>query len=588
MNFQTYFGITFLFIAVILSLVLIVYFYYKGNKTSELYSFICFQFLICIWSSGQIFEIFCHSTQSKWNSIVFQYFGISFIGLVWMIFSFSYTNNKAVVNKKYIIPLIIPPIIFYLSILTNDYHKLFYSEFNYKYSVYGLLFWLHLIVSYTYLMIGTILMIRYSREQLSYKRKQSILITFAVLIPIVSNIIYILKIFQFHIDITPVSFSISMLLFSIVTFRYRFFDIIPIATKKAVDNLKEAIVIIDSFNKIVDFNSSFANTFFNKKVIKKNDSIKEFIVALKEKLSESDSYMDILNTIEYGTEQFESGEIILSLKENRYFKVNVQPIYSNKGKNVLGRVISFNDISAYKMLVREIDEKNSELQIKNEQLKEYLLTVEELAMAKERNRITQDVHDNLGHSISLIIALLEICKITYKTEPKKTEEKLYEAVNVAREGLKALRCSLVGLAPNSLASENLVSALKNLASGFELAGIKIDLIVEGVNKQLNCVYTDAIYRICKEALTNSLRHGKARQVSIILKIMEDRIKLFIFDDGCGCSNINKGLGLTGIENRVKNLNGSINYSSDGEKGFNIHIQIQLKGKIEDDKNDNNR
>jgi len=587
MNLQTYIGVILLFMSVIMSLVLIMHFFHKGKRTATLYSFVCFQSLVFIWSLGQVFEIFSYSRQAKWNATIFEYFGIEFIGLSWMIFSFLYTTNKKILNKKYIIPLFIPSIILYISVLTNDYHNLFYSSFSYNYSSYGILFWIHLIVSYAYLSVGTALMIKYSIEELSYKRKQSILITIAVLIPIISNAIYISRHLRFNIDITPVSFSISMLLFSVATFKYRFLDIVPIATKKAVDNMAEAIVIVDNFNKIVDFNNSFISIFLSEKTIKNNENIKKFISNIKQSLKKQDSSTEILNAIEYGDSEFKSGEIVLVDKKTRCFKVNVQPIYDYK-KGILGRVISFNDISMYKNLVKELDEKNSQLLSVNEQLKEYSKTVEELAIAKERNRITQDVHDTLGHTMTLLITLLEVCKITYSTDTVKTEEKLCEATDIARSGLRELRNSIAGLVPYKLEEKDLVSDLRDLTSSFQLAGMKTDLIVEGINDQLKSACRNAIYRICKEALTNSLRHGKAKQVSIILRNRDSKIKLFIFDDGCGCGDINKGLGLTGIENRVKDLNGSITYGSDGEKGFNIHIEIQLEGEAINDKNDNSR
>jgi signal transduction histidine kinase len=55
------------------------------------------------------------------------------------------------------------------------------------------------------------------------------------------------------------------------------------------------------------------------------------------------------------------------------------------------------------------------------------------------------------------------------------------------------------------------------------------------------------------------------------------VKIYIFDDGIGCKTIKKGFGLTGMESRVKELNGSVEFGSDGEKGFNIFVDIPLGG-----------
>jgi signal transduction histidine kinase len=88
-------------------------------------------------------------------------------------------------------------------------------------------------------------------------------------------------------------------------------------------------------------------------------------------------------------------------------------------------------------------------------------------------------------------------------------------------------------------------------------------------------YKNTIYRICQEALTNSLRHGKATNVSIILRLSDDMISLYIIDDGVGCKNIKKSIGLSNMENRVMELGGKISFGSDGEKGFNINVDFPL-------------
>jgi signal transduction histidine kinase len=89
------------------------------------------------------------------------------------------------------------------------------------------------------------------------------------------------------------------------------------------------------------------------------------------------------------------------------------------------------------------------------------------------------------------------------------------------------------------------------------------------------VYSKVIFRVCQEALTNSLRHGKAKNVNIILRSSGNKLSLFIFDDGCGCSQIKKGFGLSGMEQRVKDLGGTLVFGSDGESGFNIRMEIPL-------------
>jgi signal transduction histidine kinase len=111
---------------------------------------------------------------------------------------------------------------------------------------------------------------------------------------------------------------------------------------------------------------------------------------------------------------------------------------------------------------------------------------------------------------------------------------------------------------------------------FKPSGMDIDFTYEGFSSFVSANYSKVIFRVCQEALTNSLRHGKAKHVNIILKLNDNKIKIFIFDDGCGSPNIKKGFGLSGMEQRVKDLDGNIVFGSDGESGFNIRLEIPIK------------
>ncbi|HEX3046257.1 MAG TPA: protein kinase [Bacillota bacterium] len=226
---------------------------------------------------------------------------------------------------------------------------------------------------------------------------------------------------------------------------------------------------------------------------------------------------------------------------------------------------------------RELQRKNAELSSANERLKEHAATVAELATIKERNRLAMDVHDTIGHTMTLLLKLLEVSKIVCRKDPAKTEAELGNAINITREGLKEVRCSVSGLMAERLETNNLPAALERLIAGFASSGVAIDLMIEGDVHLPDITYSDVIYRTCQEALTNALRHGKAKTVAVILKFKEDLIRLYIIDDGCGCKEVKKGVGLSGMEKRIKGLNGNFQFSSDGESGFIIQVEIPVGG-----------
>lgn len=234
--------------------------------------------------------------------------------------------------------------------------------------------------------------------------------------------------------------------------------------------------------------------------------------------------------------------------------MNIQPIFFGE-KELLGRVISFNNITNYKNVL------------------------EELAIIKERNRLAGEVHDTLGHTMTSIKALLDLSLVQLNHrrwgEAKKV---IQDARELTKEGMGELRRSILGLSSSGLESDSIIDAIRSLIIKFESLGVHVDLSVDEPEqyRERSVSFSTAIYRLCQEALTNSVRHGKAKNISIIIRTINEMVRISIIDDGCGCKMIHKGFGLSGMEQRVKNLNGKILLGSDGVKGFNIHVEIPVK------------
>ena len=568
-------------ISVVLSLSMIIFFLIRSKKTHLLLSYISCQALIFVWSTGQLLVFFSHDNNAMRLAMIYEYTAIMFVSLAWLMFCLNYTYNRLLVKKWLIVSLFIPPTLIYVALLTNDFHHMFFTSFKLGNVVFGPLFWVHAAISYIYLIAGSIILIKSSINHLGYARNQSILLVIASSIPFAANIIYLAnRVFKLDIlntkyDITPVSFSLTLLFFAVATFKYRFMNIVPIAFRKIVHNLNESIVVLDSLNKIDNYNKSFGNLFSSDGQLKIYDNINKFIRSLKDSIVYTPETEKLIRSIKSEINSNASGELTLMTPSKRCFRVNVQPIFGSKHA-YLGRIIIFNDITEYKNLLDEVNEKNVELSAMNDQLSEYAETVEELAIIKERNRFARDVHDTLGHTMTLLISLLEVSSIMCKQDPVKTEEKLSEALKSARDGLKELRRSIKGLEPEKLDNENIISSIKKMIDDFKPSGMDIDFTYEGFNSFASPAHSKVIFRVCQEALTNSLRHGRAKHVNIILKLAAGKIKMFIFDDGCGSAGIKKGFGLSGMEQRVKDLDGDIVFGSDGESGFNIRLEIPIK------------
>jgi signal transduction histidine kinase len=572
------------FFTAIISISLIGYFLLIGKKKKLLFTYILLQVFVVIWASGQVWEMMASNLHSRWLAVVFSFLGYGYVGFGWLQFSGLYTGNRTIIKPRNIWLLLIPPSLSYLSLLTNNLHHLYITTFALKLNTsdnYGIFYWFFIAATYIYILTGIIIMIKYALTQLKDSRNQSILLIISASIPLLADIVVEIDTmmrtnFLGHLDVTLYSISLSLLLFGVISLKYRFLNIIPVAWQKIMNHMKESMLIIDRANTVVNYNHSFKNKF-PEFIQTGTDDLGAFTQQLTKHcdgLSESNR---IINAIRHGATDIISGELTLITPEWKCFSVYIQSILSKRGETQ-GRIVLFNDVTHDKKLLRELQDKNNamsvmnqELAAANEQLKDYARTVEELAVAQERNRIARDIHDSVGHNLTLLIALLEVSADLYDQNSTETRSKLLEATKAAREGLQEVRRSI----RHQTEIQDLLESLQKLAANFEASGIQINFSVEGVKNEIHPHCAEVIFRICQEALTNAVRHGKANQVTLILRFIGQNVNIHILDNGQGCQNITKGMGLTGMEERVRELNGMIEYGTYGESGFKISVELPI-------------
>ena len=207
-----------------------------------------------------------------------------------------------------------------------------------------------------------------------------------------------------------------------------------------------------------------------------------------------------------------------------------------------------------------------------EKLQQYSNTVEELTILRERNRISREIHDSVGHTLSTLLIQLQAIPYVMKNDPNEGGKMVDNLVHFTKNGIENVRRAVKELKPTDFDSYQGIFALQELTSNFEkLSGVKVRFIVSSEKWTLNGDQSFTLYRIVQESLSNSLKHSNASSVMISLQFLEDSLYLHIKDDGKGCLKIKKGFGLKGIEQRVKSLGGEVNVH--GEKGFEISISI---------------
>lgn len=213
-----------------------------------------------------------------------------------------------------------------------------------------------------------------------------------------------------------------------------------------------------------------------------------------------------------------------------------------------------------------------------QELEQSQLQVEELAATKERNRLARDIHDSLGHYLTVISVLLGKARAFKEKNSDEAEQALTDARRLANEALTDVRASV-----NSLrTSQELFSlerSLPVLVAGLQNEQLAINLAVvgseEGISKQTLMV----LYRVAQEGLTNVQRHSGADRVKLELKFDKSLTELSLADNGQGFSpqslpyRPNSGYGLAGLRERLQMIGGEFELDSQPGNGTRLVARV---------------
>lgn len=225
----------------------------------------------------------------------------------------------------------------------------------------------------------------------------------------------------------------------------------------------------------------------------------------------------------------------------------------------------------------------AELQDAYEQLQEASVTSMQFAVLEERTRIAREIHDAVGHSLTSLIVQMQAMKYMVKKDQEEAEKSLDSMLVVARQGLQDIRTSVHSLAENQVISGS--TPLKALLSRMEsTASIKYEFHSEFIEEELSPFISGILFRVLQEAITNIIRHSQATFVDVRLTKGPRKIMMRIKDNGTLNANdrINEGFGLKGMEARLKEKGGSLNYSIMEPNGFELTAEIPLDDKKENE------
>ncbi|NYV66127.1 histidine kinase [Bacillus obstructivus] len=241
--------------------------------------------------------------------------------------------------------------------------------------------------------------------------------------------------------------------------------------------------------------------------------------------------------------------------------------------------IIFNIATKYQIVMikneQQIDAMRKSIQKLTKNLNEnneYIRQSEYTFKLEERNRISQEIHDKIGHSMTGALIQMEAAKRLLEIDKEKAMELLQNAINISSDGIENIRLTLKNMKPPTaqVGIHRMKLFLEEFSSKHH---IKTALTHHGNMDILSPIQWKIIHENITESLTNSLKYSTATFISVDMKVLNKLIRVEVKDNGSGADKIKKGLGIIGMEERAASIHGKV--IIDGTNGFSVTTLLPI-------------
>ena len=243
-------------------------------------------------------------------------------------------------------------------------------------------------------------------------------------------------------------------------------------------------------------------------------------------------------------------------------------------RTMLGTYVAAAFTGVVTELLRREQRARAELAAANARLRENAAQLEQLATTQERNRVARDIHDGLGHHLTVVQMQVQAARAVLASDPARADAVLAKAQQQSTEALAEVRRSVAALrAPRT--TPPLPEALEALAEETSAAGVPTALTVSGPARPLAADVEESLFRAAQEGLTNVRKHADAGSARLELAYGDDgTVRLEVGDDGRGTTTEPEtGFGLLGLRERASRLGGSVDVVSEPGRGTTVRVAV---------------
>ena len=566
----------------------ILYVIWRRKKDRPTIYFFLILISISIWSLGYLFEMTLPDYNLKILAAKIEYIGIVILPVFWFLFSFTYTRKfRRNLKPSFVILFFLIPIITLLLVFTNEFHHLIWQSVKFSKigdleiltPSYGYWFWVHAIYSYIIFIAGSLSLLQETFFYPEIHRKKAVLLASAAIIPIVSNIIYLSRVFAF--DFTPISFSISVFLLFLGIYRLKLMHIIPIARNEIVEGMRDAVSVFDEENRVIDLNRSAEKLLS----LKRDEAIGKKAFEI---LVDCDKILDLLYK--------EDGRKTCK-KSNRFYEVSTTTLRDKKGEKI-GKMMVIRDVTDIKSYEMELKRLNKNLE------KEVKRRTEEIEkLLKQKDEFISQLGHDLKTPLTPILSLLPLVRERVHDEDTKRlidislrnarymKNLVVDTLNLAKLNMPNVKFSIKDVRLSDIVDESIrdnehIIKKKNIRP---INRVDKDIFVKADRLRLKEVFTNLI--------SNSIKYTpEGGKIEFLAKPNGNEVIIEVKDNGTGLEGDQKyrifdefykvdesrhnvessGLGLTICKRIVEKHGGRIWAESEGlGKGTSIYFTLPI-------------
>ncbi len=549
-----------------ISLTLGIYALVRRRNAKGAVSFILCMLVVTIWSATNALELSGSDLPTKLFWANMQYFAYCYSPVTLLALCMQFTGYDEWVKNKKVLWLALLPTIIIMLVWTDGYHGLIRYDIHLDYSglfpviakKYGLVFFIHTAYSYLLNLSAAVLLIKGVFLKNTVYRKQAVALLAGLSLIIIPNILYVLGLGPVQrFDITPVFFGPAGLIIAWGIFRFKLFDLVPLARDTVIEIMDAGVMVLDLQNRVLDINPAFEKIIGLRAAGITSTGVEE-VCANIPSLAQACIDWNIIES-EFS---IENGESL------RVYELLLSPLVDKKGMHIGRLVISY-----------EITEKKLAQQ-------EYMKQQWRLAVIEERQRMARDMHDNLGQILGFInLQAQGIKQELANAGVGITSQKLDKLVDVTQSAHNEIREYIRSGRSLATMERDFISALNREILTFEEQTelkVKLDIPMGFTGEELEPNVRVNLLNILKEALNNITKHAEALNVKIRFTFEQEQLCAVVEDDGKGFdispSNLTdrNQFGISIMRERAATIGAKINIESAAGQGSRIALQVPLK------------